>query len=168
MFKKKKKRKFQICCSVLSGIQSDVRTAISCSTNQQSRFVCLKLRPALLHLSPFKLLFSDSLPLGSNVWACRSAQCALSASVQDMRGRALKHSPSPHGVRCFAGPGRKEGRRSREGLVTCMCYHLTHPFTEENSPTPMSHKALLITALEKKSGKIVISQITKFLQLIPF
>lgn len=32
----------------------------------------------------------------------------------------------------------------------------------------MSHKSLLITALEKKSGKIVISQITKFLQLIPF
>lgn len=85
--------------------------------------------------SLFKLLFSYSVPLGSNVWACRSPQCAFSANVQDMRGRALKHSPSPHRVHYLAEPGRKEGRRSRRGVVTCMCYHLTPSFAEDNSPT---------------------------------
>lgn len=107
-------------------------------------FLCFELlRPALLLLSPFlpsllKLLFSYSVPLGSNVWACRSPQCAFSASVQGMKGRALKHSPSPHRVPCTAEPGKEGGGWSRRGVVTCMCYHLTPSFAED-TPWVTSH-----------------------------
>lgn len=137
MFKNKNKNKSKLL--VLSCLVSTPVTAIHSAAPQTDDLFFLLLpsqacpSPPFSLLSYVKLLFSYSVPLGSNVWACRKAQCA---SVQDMRGRAIKHSPSPHRVHCFAEPGKKEGRHSRRGVVTCMCYHLTPSFAEDKSPTP--------------------------------
>lgn len=133
---KKKSRLLLLSCLVISPVptihtaapQTDelfflLLTSQAC-TSPLSRFLA----------SLFKSLFSYTVPLGSDVWACPSARCAFSASVRDMRGRALKHSPSPRWVHRFAEAGRKDVRRS---MMRCGNLHVLspHPFIiVDNSP----------------------------------
>lgn len=132
-------KKIQTASFVLSGNQSGAHNPHCCSTDRwalfsASNFSGLHSSSSRFLASLFKSLFSYTVPLGSDVWACPSAQCAFSASVQDMRGRALKHSPSPRWVHRFAEAGRKDVRRS---MMRCGNLHVLspHPFIiVDNSP----------------------------------
>lgn len=138
-------------------VSSPVTTIHSAALQTNDLFFLLLTSQAcpspLFSLPSFSLKVTFFLLCASGLQCLGLLLSAFSASVQDMRGRALKHSPF------FPELGRKEGRRSRRGVVTCMGYHLTPSFAEDNSPTPWVTRRYWLQRQKPKFDKIVISHI---------